>query len=1492
MTHEEALAFCTSRGGTLASIYNQGQNTAVSTALWGASGSQRPTSGYAWIGGAFEASDGTWRWADGGATFPPTDGANSDFHRWSPFPRAPGRDDLTPCAAIQANDLWTDKPCDTTLPFVCQSVSLPPPSPPPPGLPMPSNCTAGTPCRVDDAFAALRSAGSAPAYLHLTGATHLLESSFVLDSRILASEVRIVGLSGAVLSLVGSTDTPHSRALTQASGASAPLLVIDDGAPPIFVEGLILRGQLRVNASSLHVRDCVFDGQLPHEPAAAGAALHVSGGAVEVRGTRFTSLEATDEGGAVAIYGGSLALYDCTLLSNRARRGGAVYAAGGTLLLHSSVLVSNAASEDGGALAVDGTAAVLLANGTHLRGNTASATGGAFAYVSGSLNYALPAPLGTWVASGALCVRDIREECSLIRRDFPTVPDLTVATLTQRAHEDTDYPFACPPGVVGDSLATEAQTRPTCNRPCDAQFYCPAGTVDPHQCPAGEYCERGVSSGQACPRSMTSAPMSASLEECICDSGFYDSATGGASITCGRCSSGFDCHAPGLTTATLPVKPGHFRLSNATIDVRRCPDASEGCDARSSCRSPSSGCAGGNGNASDFCRPGLAGVFCQLCAEPNHYYVAARGGSMARCNTCGDTIGATIGIGLLLLLAVVLVAFGGSLAFQRLPGKSRAQLLRFFETATPRNKLKILVGFYMIATKISTVYEVRMPDEVARFLEGMSVAVTLGLDLGLEATPLACVGLAGYTPEMRFWTHMPLVVVLLIVLATAASLRFFRERDLTPRAVLLAAAPLSLKWLFLIYPIVTRHAFEAFSFHDFEEGSWLRADVRIERGSAANAEATASAILAILAYPVGLLVVFGLLLHCASTAILTGRACELSEAIRFLHGEYKPRFFWWELSEMSRRFLLVGVLVTHNQGSIEQLGYGTLVAFVYLIIQLVAAPYRKQSDNFFAAACSLFLFVMFFASIFYKVAALTQLSEFQDLMSSEQKSDFHPPYVALSLSLFGSSVGALVSLGVLFVVLGGEEAHRAQLEARAAKARRLRYVKDDAEVVALEALAGHFHTFLSHVWGTGQDQMRIVKQRLLEMVPNYSVFLDVDDLREIGDLAGYIERTQCVLIFCSEGYFQSRNCMIELRATVAKGKPIIALVDADAKKGGLTKQQVLEQLLASDANYEKWGFKDDGPRGHALHEALFAAEPIEWNRIGAFQDITMRLIAQRLLPEGHAPSYVQGELISQPVAALPHPRDGRQYHVCMHASNAGAAALLEEVGAALELKIETTTELRRMEECECMLVYLNAATWTSGEASAALAVAIGLAMDLEVRLLLAHEMVGVGGQEARGGCEFASFFSCPDGATPATLLKRGIYDTIAVALKGGAWREASMVMMAQALAEPPRERAVGPSGGGRGRLSSVWAAVAPRLSLSGAGREPPKRWRCPSWMPCPSSRPSAVAILHEHRGDQHAGLGVADDSKTVTAASSGASAASKSAVRRDSAVKQVFSASV
>jgi hypothetical protein len=126
---------------------------------------------------------------------------------------------------------------------------------------------------------------------------------------------------------------------------------------------------------------------------------------------------------------------------------------------------------------------------------------------------------------------------------------------------------------------------------------------------------------------------------------------------------------------------------------------------------------------------------------------------------------------------------------------------------------------------------------------------------------------------------------------------------------------------------------------------------------------------------------------------------------------------------------------------------------------------------------------------------------------------------------------------------------------------------------------------------------------------------------------------------------------------------------------------------------------------------------------------------------------------------------------------------MHEVAEKMKLKIKTTTDINDLPACGHMLVYLTGDTWTGGARSDDFAKEVKEAMDGKVQLLLAHEMPGMpgDGQEARRGVEFSTFFACPNGATPADLLQAGIYAQIAVALKGGAWREASMVMMAEAI---------------------------------------------------------------------------------------------------------------
>ena len=88
----------------------------------------------------------------------------------------------------------------------------------------------------------------------------------------------------------------------------------------------------------------------------------------------------------------------------------------------------------------------------------------------------------------------------------------------------------------------------------------------------------------------------------------------------------------------------------------------------------------------------------------------------------------------------------------------------------------------------------------------------------------------------------------------------------------------------------------------------------------------------------------------------------------------------------------------------------------------------------------------------------------------------------------------------------------------------------------------------------------------------------------------------------------------------------------------------------------------------------------------------------------------------------------------------------------------------------------------------------------------------MGGQEARHGCEFGSFFSCEDGATPQRLLQAGIYHTIASPLKGGAWRDVSMAMLAMGLADMCGTE--GDGGPGVAAEDGGVNAAAPRFSAA------------------------------------------------------------------------------
>jgi hypothetical protein len=77
------------------------------------------------------------------------------------------------------------------------------------------------------------------------------------------------------------------------------------------------------------------------------------------------------------------------------------------------------------------------------------------------------------------------------------------------------------------------------------------------------------------------------------------------------------------------------------------------------------------------------------------------------------------------------------------------------------------------------------------------------------------------------------------------------------------------------------------------------------------------------------------------------------------------------------------------------------------------------------------------------------------------------PSLTLSIVLFFSIIIAFVASSVMLIVQIALERERAEREALASQARRLRNRADHKEIRAPSLMNGlWFHTFLSHVWGT------------------------------------------------------------------------------------------------------------------------------------------------------------------------------------------------------------------------------------------------------------------------------------------------------------------------------------------------------------------------------------------------------------------------------------------
>ena len=994
-------------------------------------------------------------------------------------------------------------------------------------------------------------------------------------------------------------------------------------------------------------------------------------------------------------------------------------------------------------------------------------------------------------------------------------------------------PSACPAGSWSSALALEDSSG--C-RDCPLGFYCQEASSTPSPCAAGTIGQQAnLMSAETCYACIAPTFSGEGATECdVCIDGYF-SQPGETGLVCDECLEGGECPA-NASLATIVLDTGTWRQQAMASEISSCPTTNFTKANGELWTGPCKGGADAGFEGAGYCEVGYFGPLCKLC---NTTALMATAGAFddgadfapdadlyfldgeARCIECPE-ISNTIGY-VVMLLSLVALAVGAVLWVYFRPPKSVHCLLRAslllrrahlkLHAFALMPKLKLVVAFYQSVQVLPTVYNVELPED---YYKWMSAIDFLRLDWSNLVVPGACLK-GGYLSRLLLKGITPLAAMLLVLLCGWAydvlSLRRAGKPLLHPFRGLLKTLPLVLFGSFSLCASVSTSIFAAWSCEEYADDSaagtvtaYLREDLsmRCSKGeytSETHDRITTAAGMLVAVWPIAMpLTYMAVLLPCRKD-ILQKHSTALMRATAFLHREYEVDYFWWEPVSLLQRLCIVGFfqMVPEEYGFMRVLA-GLLLSIVYAMTLCALKPYKRRDLDLLAITSQFALVCVFMGA--------TVLRLFHDV---EEEVDGETATAVTGFSSMTQIVGVMIvfNLATFLVAITGVSAQ--VLTQKDLPTLRLVETSEPPDLDLAEGL--RYHLFLSHIWSSGQDQVAIIKRQLQLLMPGIVVFLDVDDLEEIGNLEQYITTSQCMLIFLSKGYFFSTNCKRELRQSITEEKPLCMVHERDMNRGGspidVLREDCPEECRAAVFDRQEiigWYRVDDyqvitlkaialaslhAQLDHRYDEvppAVFVPGELSYQKLVFSKDVKLHVSscnpgatreAQALVEHLKSPrvqltSGLRGRLKATGLSSLLALRDS---DLGEGEASSGEALVAPKPSTSIfgimkELKRkETESTIVSKAKPTHMLLYLNDETFL-GTKGDTLAEEVRYAMAKGVPLLLLHE-----NDPERGGFAFGDLFR----TTPEDLIRDGVYHQIAVALHLPPHRAVSLALAAKAI---------------------------------------------------------------------------------------------------------------